>query len=132
MTRDKGSPRNIGKSLRPEYQTRSDYCGKFLALWPIAPNTGGTAPSSLSVTCRPTGGAMASEHFCHFLDRAAVDPFLALTWKQFDRKFGWGYSEWNSAADFLTQLALDPVPDDPAVVERILARRTLRWTLKHS
>lgn len=75
---------------------------------------------------------MASEHYCHFLDRAVVDPFLALTWKQFDHKFGWGYSEWSSPADFLMQLALDPVPDDPKVVERILARRTLRWTLKHS
>jgi hypothetical protein len=76
---------------------------------------------------------MGFEHYYQFIDRAVVDPLVALTWRQFHKKYGWtGGSQWSNAAEFLADFALDPPPEDVQIVERILATRTLRWTLRHS
>jgi hypothetical protein len=76
---------------------------------------------------------MGMEHYYQFFDREVVDPFLALTWRAFDKKHGWSDAcQWSSAAQFLSEYALEPPPADHRIVERILASRTLRWTLCHS
>jgi hypothetical protein len=76
---------------------------------------------------------MGLEHYYGFVDRSVVDPFLRLTWPEFDKHYGWtDRAQWDSAAEFLTDFALEPQPESPATVKDILARRTLRWTLRHS
>lgn len=76
---------------------------------------------------------MGFDQYYQIIDRAVVDPLLKLTWPRFLKKYGWsGNAQWRSAEDFLMKCALDPIPEDPAIVEDILARRTLRWTLRHS
>jgi hypothetical protein len=72
---------------------------------------------------------MGIEHFYQIIDRAVVDPFLALTWPEFHKRYGWkGTCQWESAADYLMEFGLDEEADEEKVA-RILARRTLRWTM---
>jgi hypothetical protein len=76
---------------------------------------------------------MGLEHFYQLIDREAVDPFLALSWREFHRQCRWkDFSQWGCAAEFLTEFALDGEFQDPKMVQRILASRTLRWTMLRS
>ncbi len=76
---------------------------------------------------------MGFDHYYQFVDRSVVDPFLRLTWGEFHKRYGWtDRAQWASAAEFLTDFALEPEPESPAIAKDVLARRTLRWTLRHS
>lgn len=71
---------------------------------------------------------MGIEHFYQIIDRAVVDPFLSLTWPEFHKRYRWSGSQWESAAEFLSDFALDEEADEEQVA-RILARQSLRWTM---
>jgi hypothetical protein len=76
---------------------------------------------------------MGLEHYYQLLDRSLVDPFVSQTWRGFHKRYGWtDRTEWETAGEFLTEFALEPEPASPEEVERILAGRTLEWTLRHS
>jgi hypothetical protein len=70
---------------------------------------------------------MSTEHFFWFVDRAVVDPILAMTWSSFLRRHPWPSSELTD----LLRFSIEPEPSGAAVRE-ILARRTLRWTMQRS
>ena len=74
---------------------------------------------------------MGIENYYWIIDRAVVDPLLALSWPEFHRRYRWKGrgSQWATAAEFLAEFALDPETDDLELVHRILATRTLRWTM---
>jgi len=57
---------------------------------------------------------MGMEHYYCIIDRAVVDPLLALSWPEFHRRCRWKGrgSQWATAAEFLAEFALDPQPDD--------------------
>jgi hypothetical protein len=65
------------------------------------------------------------------IDRAVVDPLLALTWPEFLRRHRWRHDQWNDPAEFLDDFALDHDTDRDNI-PRILASRTLRWTMQRS
>jgi hypothetical protein len=78
------------------------------------------------------------ENYYWIIDRAVVDPLLALSWPEFHRRYRWKgrRTQWRTAAEFLSEFALDPESDDLdpesddlELVHRILATRTLRWTM---
>jgi hypothetical protein len=99
------------------------------------------------------------ENYYWIIDRAVVDPLLALSWPEFHRRYRWKgrRTQWRTAAEFLSEFDLDPESadldpesadldpesddldpesddldpesDDLELVHRILATRTLRWTM---
>jgi hypothetical protein len=70
---------------------------------------------------------MGLEHFYWFVDRAVVDPLLETSWRSFLRK----HPRRRADVERILAFALEPKPD-PAAVADILARRTLRWTMKRA
>ncbi len=75
---------------------------------------------------------MGIEHYYWVIDRTVIDPFLALSWREFHKKLGWdSTSQWKSAAEFFLEFEM-PVETDPKTVERILATRTVGWSMRHS
>src|SRR5215469_666743 len=77
----------------------------------------------------------------HFFDRAAFDPIWGLSWQEFRRR--WNSGPWTHKplgergtynGDSLRDLiafCVDPEPSDEEI-ERILSRRTVRWTVTHA
>ena len=75
---------------------------------------------------------MGIEHYYWVIDRTVIDPFLALSWREFHKKLGWdSTSQWKSAAEFFLEFEMPP-ETDPKTVERILATRTVGWSMRHS
>ena len=75
---------------------------------------------------------MGWTHFYWVVDRTVIDPFLALSWRDFDKKYGWDKtSQWESAAEFFLEFEM-PEGTDSKEVDRILASRTLRWSMRQS
>jgi hypothetical protein len=70
---------------------------------------------------------MGIEHFYQFIDRAVVDPVLMMSWADFLRKHPWRRDSLEELLDF----AVEPQPDSDAR-SRILATRSLRWTMRRS
>jgi hypothetical protein len=77
----------------------------------------------------------------HFFDGAAFDPIWGLSWQEFRRR--WNSGPWTHKplgergthnGDSLRDLiafCVDPEPSDEEI-ERILSRRTVRWTVTHA
>ena len=74
---------------------------------------------------------MGLEHFYKFIDRDAVEPLLRLTWAEFLRKYRWSRGSLQESVEEFLAFIMGPQPA-PSVVDEVLARRTLRWTMKRS
>lgn len=74
---------------------------------------------------------MGYENFYQVIDRAVVDPLLALTWPEFLRRYKWRHGQRHDPAEYLEDFALDD-EDDIENIPRILASRTLRWTMQRT
>jgi hypothetical protein len=70
---------------------------------------------------------MAFEHFFWFVDRAIIDPLLDMSWRSYLRKYPRSRRELEQLLTFV----VEPEPEPDAVAD-ILARRTLRWTMKRA
>ena len=70
---------------------------------------------------------MGLEHFYWFVDRKTGDALLEMTWSEFLQ-----YHPWRRSAEKeLLAFAIEPEPDR-ATAKRILAERSLRWTMKRA
>lgn len=67
---------------------------------------------------------MGIEIFFQFIDRNAVEPVLAMSWKSFLRKYPWNHRE-------LEEEVIVLMPDSETV-SSVLAKRTLRWTMERA
>lgn len=69
---------------------------------------------------------MSNTHEYVVFDRAKLDPALALKWPAFEKAYPQWF-QWESARDFLVEWGLGET--HIGIVDDILARRTVRWTL---
>lgn len=70
---------------------------------------------------------MSNTHEYVVFDRAKLDPALAMRWSEFEKAYP-GWSQWESARDFLTEWGLDE--SQIGQVDEILARKTVRATMR--
>jgi hypothetical protein len=79
------------------------------------------------------------EHGYEFFDRYVFDPIWRLKWAEFQRKYPskWAldptYIEGQDGETLASVIAFAVTPDPSREeVERIIATRTIRWTVQHS
>lgn len=75
---------------------------------------------------------MSLDHFYQWIDRSVVDPFLAMTWSDFHRKYRWRDSEWATPWEFVGHFWCDFDPEEHlGLLQRRLANRSLRATMTY-
>jgi len=73
---------------------------------------------------------MGIEYFYQFIDRAAMDPVLSLTWNQYQAKYGFKHDQWKHPGELIDWFVDEAdLPDDPDSAE---VKPYLNWTLRRT
>jgi len=71
-----------------------------------------------------------SEYFFRFIDRAAIDPILSMTWNQYQSKYGFKHDQWKHPGELLAFFVDEAdLPDDPDPAE---VKQYMNWTLRRT